>query len=82
MLAPSPATGGAGPVYRITPPIARKSTNMRQAFSLFALAAIIGLLPGSRRGEVERLSDPLVETASLLRQRYPGVRLVRFLVLG
>jgi lipid-A-disaccharide synthase len=46
----------------------------RAALDLPADNRVIGLLPGSRRGEAERLSRPLLETAVELSRRNPGTR--------
>ena len=48
----------------------------RASLQLPAEGPVIGLLPGSRRGEAERLSQPLLETAKLLQSRYPGAHFV------
>jgi len=37
---------------------------------------VVALLPGSRRGEAERLSDCLLDAAARLATRYPGARFV------
>jgi len=39
-------------------------------------APCIALLPGSRRGEVERLAQPLLDAARLLDLRFPGAQFV------
>jgi lipid-A-disaccharide synthase len=36
-------------------------------------ARVLAVLPGSRRGEVDRLSDPFAGAAELLARRYPGL---------
>ncbi len=37
---------------------------------------VIALLPGSRRSEVRRLTEPLLAAARILHQRYPDIRFV------
>jgi lipid-A-disaccharide synthase len=36
-------------------------------------ARVLAVLPGSRRGEVEKLAEPFARTAELLARRYPGL---------
>lgn len=51
-------------------------TGARHRLQLPSEGKVIGLLPGSRRGEAERLSGPLAATANLLHTRYPGTHFV------
>jgi lipid-A-disaccharide synthase len=54
-------------------------TNRDQAAASFGLdpsRRILGLFPGSRRSEVQRLLPGIVQAAGLLRQRYPDLQLV------
>jgi lipid-A-disaccharide synthase len=37
---------------------------------------VLALLPGSRRGEVEKLAEPFAGAAALLSERYPGLRVI------
>ena len=56
----------------LTPDRARARAQLR----LPAEAAVVALLPGSRRGEVERLSEPFLGAARWLAKELPGVRFV------
>ncbi|GAB6039886.1 lipid-A-disaccharide synthase [Endothiovibrio diazotrophicus] len=46
----------------------------RAALGIEGPGPVIGLLPGSRRGEVQRLLPVLIESARQLRERYPDAR--------
>lgn len=46
----------------------------RPGLGVSADATLIGLLPGSRREEVERLLPPMVDAARRIRDRIPGAR--------
>jgi lipid-A-disaccharide synthase len=48
----------------------------RQSFGLPADAAVIALLPGSRRSEIQYIAPTLLQAAGLLAQRRPGMRFV------
>jgi lipid-A-disaccharide synthase len=48
----------------------------RAALGLEPSARVLAVLPGSRRGEVERLAEPFAGAAELLATRYPGLRCV------
>lgn len=45
----------------------------RAELGIAADARVLAVLPGSRRGEVERLADPFAAAAELLAARYPGL---------
>ncbi|BBL71468.1 lipid-A-disaccharide synthase [Methylogaea oryzae] len=45
-------------------------------FGLSAQAPVVGLLPGSRRGEIKRLLPVMLQAAQLLAERMPGVQFV------
>jgi lipid-A-disaccharide synthase len=45
----------------------------RVALGIAPDARVLALLPGSRRGEVERLADPFAAAAELTAQRFPGL---------
>ena len=45
----------------------------RAELGIKADARVLAVLPGSRRGEVERLSEPFAGAAELLAARYPGL---------
>ncbi len=45
----------------------------RAELGIGADARVLALLPGSRRGEVDRLSEPFAGAAELLAARYPGL---------
>ncbi|RNC68905.1 MAG: lipid-A-disaccharide synthase [Desulfuromonadales bacterium] len=46
------------------------------AFGLDPAKRTVGLFPGSRRGEVARLFPVILETAALLRERYPDLQFI------
>lgn len=48
----------------------------RQALGLDAQYRYVALLPGSRRGEAERLSPHLIGAAQLLAKKYPDMRFI------
>jgi len=45
----------------------------RAALGIAPAARVLAVLPGSRRGEVERLAEPFARAAELLARRYPGL---------
>jgi lipid-A-disaccharide synthase len=45
----------------------------REALGILPGARVLAVLPGSRRGEVEKLAEPFARAAELLAQRYPGL---------
>jgi len=45
----------------------------RSALGIPPAARVLAVLPGSRRGEVERLAEPFAGAAELLAARYPGL---------
>jgi lipid-A-disaccharide synthase len=45
----------------------------RSALGIDPAARVLAVLPGSRRGEVERLAEPFAGAAELLAERYPGL---------
>jgi lipid-A-disaccharide synthase len=45
----------------------------RAALGIAPGARVLAVLPGSRRGEVEKLAAPFARAAELLAQRYPGL---------
>lgn len=45
----------------------------RATLGIAANARVLAVLPGSRRGEVERLADPFAGAAELLSRRFPGL---------
>lgn len=58
---------------------ARPELTREQALEAFGLQAgrpIVGLLPGSRRGEIKRLLPLMLTTARLLRRSHPGVQFI------
>jgi len=55
------------------------SMNREQAASSFGLdpsRKIVGLFPGSRNSEIERLLPVIIDTAKLLKKRFPGIQFV------
>jgi lipid-A-disaccharide synthase len=57
-------------------PLVADQTAARRALGLPALGEVVAILPGSRRGEVARLSRDFIGAARLLAQRRPGIRFV------
>jgi lipid-A-disaccharide synthase len=45
----------------------------RGALGIDPAAHVLAVLPGSRRGEVDRLADPFARAAELLARRFPGL---------
>jgi lipid-A-disaccharide synthase len=45
----------------------------RGALGIDPAARVLAVLPGSRRGEVDRLADPFARAAELLARRFPGL---------
>jgi lipid-A-disaccharide synthase len=45
----------------------------RAALGIAPGARVVAVLPGSRRGEVDKLAEPFARAAELLAQRYPGL---------
>ena len=54
----------------------RDTAQARQALGIDTDGPVFALLPGSRSGEVERLSGPMLNAATQLRARFPGARFV------
>jgi len=55
------------------------SMNREQAAASFGLdpsRKIVGLFPGSRNSEIERLLPVIIDTAKLLKKRFPGIQFV------
>lgn len=52
----------------------------RQALGLGRDEPVLAVLPGSRKGEVERLARPFLQSASVCAERLPGLRVVTPLV--
>lgn len=61
-------------------PLAVDQAEARQALGLPVAGTILALLPGSRRGEVERLAGPFLAAARWCLERRPGLRFVTPLV--
>ena len=57
-------------------PLAPDRARARAELKLADDATVVALLPGSRRGEVERLSEPFLGAARWLAKEVPGVRFV------
>jgi len=57
-------------------PLVPDRARARAELGIAADATVVALLPGSRRGEVERLSAPFLGAARWLVQELPGVRFV------
>jgi lipid-A-disaccharide synthase len=57
-------------------PLEPDRAGARARLGLPADATVVALLPGSRRGEVERLADDFLGAAAWLRERRPDVRFV------
>lgn len=59
-------------------PFAVSRTEARAAVGLDPAdsAPVVALLPGSRRGEVDRLAGPMIETAAFCHRERPGLRFV------
>ncbi|MCX7123197.1 MAG: lipid-A-disaccharide synthase [Gammaproteobacteria bacterium] len=51
-------------------------TLAREMLSLSHNAIIVGLIPGSRTGELSRLMPELIDTAEILSRRYPHIQFV------
>ncbi len=45
----------------------------KQSVGISSTASLVALFPGSRRGEIERNLPLLLETAALIKQRYPDI---------
>jgi lipid-A-disaccharide synthase len=54
----------------------------RKKFGLESEKVTIGLLPGSRRGEIRRILPPMLEAAKILREELPHVQFVLPLASG
>lgn len=70
-----PATFVGHPLYDLV----AVSASREQAAASFGLdpsRGIVGLFPGSRRGEVQRLLPVIVQAAGLLKQRFPDLQFV------
>jgi lipid-A-disaccharide synthase len=59
---------------RVSPSMARGEA--QAAFGLDPSRQVVGLFPGSRRGEIARLFPLILESAKLLRDRYPGIQFI------
>lgn len=46
------------------------------SFGLDPLCKVVGLFPGSRRNEIERLLPVIIQSAQLLKQRFPGIQFI------
>lgn len=57
-------------------PLSSDRTAARAALGLAADSAWVAILPGSRRGEVERLADDFIGAAAWLKAKRPGVSFV------
>ncbi|SDI56201.1 lipid-A-disaccharide synthase [Ferrimonas sediminum] len=57
-------------------PLVSDQGQARQVLGLDAKAQVLALLPGSRGGEMKRLSAPFLEAARLLRQSHPQLEIV------
>ncbi|USD36762.1 lipid-A-disaccharide synthase [Ferrimonas sp. SCSIO 43195] len=57
-------------------PLVSDQGQARQALGLDGEAQVLALLPGSRGGEMKRLSAPFLEAARLLRQSHPQLQIV------
>jgi lipid-A-disaccharide synthase len=53
-------------------PLNVEKTPARVSFGIDPDKTCIALLPGSRMGEVEKLSAPMLDAAAILQRRYPG----------
>jgi len=54
-------------------PLEIDRASARSALGIAPAARVLAVLPGSRRGEVERLAEPFAGAAELLAARYPGL---------
>ncbi len=69
------------PVSFVGNPLAEKQWNLPQRAEFFAQHGLnpdkplIALLPGSRRNELDRLTQPLIDTIHLLKKHQPGVQI-------
>jgi lipid-A-disaccharide synthase len=63
-------------------PLQPDRVGARAALGLAADAAVVALLPGSRLGEVHRLTTSFLQAAALLAQRRPGLTLVAPMASG
>ncbi|EHP86398.1 lipid-A-disaccharide synthase [Geobacter metallireducens RCH3] len=59
---------------RVSPSMSRSEA--LAAFGLDPSRRVVGLFPGSRRGEIARLFPVILESAKLLRDRYPGIQFI------
>jgi len=57
-------------------PVHNEKAEARRLLGLETDKAVIALLPGSRAGEVSRMSAPMIEAASILSGKYPGIEFV------
>jgi len=55
-------------------PLQVKAEPARLALDVETGGTCVALLPGSRMGELERLSPSILDAASILSKRYPGIR--------
>ena len=58
------------------PVVAERLATPREADALRGTSPLILALPGSRRGEVTRLAPVIAQTLTLLKVRFPGLRVV------
>lgn len=56
--------------------VEKKRDDASTSFGLDPSRKIVGLFPGSRRNEIERLLPSIGESAILLRERHPGIQFV------
>ncbi|BEH09761.1 lipid-A-disaccharide synthase [Geobacter sulfurreducens subsp. ethanolicus] len=70
------------PVSFVGHPLAdrvRPTMGRDEALASFGLdpgRRVVGLFPGSRRGEIAKLFPVILESAQLLRERYPGIQFI------
>ncbi len=63
------------PLVDSVKPVMERSEAQRR-FGLDPARRTVGLLPGSRRGELKRLMPVLLESAALLKQQFPNLQLL------
>ena len=57
-------------------PLRNDAATARQTLGVTSNGPIIALLPGSRMGEVEKLTTPMLEAAQILANKYPDVHFI------